>query len=91
MLTTGSAHFDNRRPANQPKPNTRFLNNIIRDTNSHNRALLAKENAESQARLTGGVDLVLGQGSRGMVPTTVLDLTTDFPELIRQGKGDWPV
>ena len=51
MLTTGPAHCDNRRPANQPKPNTRFLNNIIRDTNSHNRALLAKENAESQARL----------------------------------------
>lgn len=40
-----------RRPANQPKPNTRFLNNIIRDTNSHNRALLAKESAESAARL----------------------------------------
>lgn len=40
-----------KRPANQPKPNTRFLNNIIRDTNSHNRALLAKESAESQARL----------------------------------------
>ncbi|KAI5867719.1 hypothetical protein GGS23DRAFT_549631 [Durotheca rogersii] len=40
-----------KRPANQPKPNTRFLNNIIRDTNSHNRALLAKENAESQAKL----------------------------------------
>ncbi|KAI0542837.1 hypothetical protein GGR58DRAFT_496946 [Xylaria digitata] len=40
-----------KRPANQPKPNTRFLNNIIRDTNSHNRALLARENAESQARL----------------------------------------
>ena len=51
MLTTGAAHLDKRRPANQPKPNTRFLNNIIRDTNSHNRALLAKENAESQARL----------------------------------------
>ncbi|GAP91312.1 putative pre-mRNA-splicing factor 38B [Rosellinia necatrix] len=41
----------NKRPANQPKPNTRFLNNIIRDTTSHNRALLAKENAESRARL----------------------------------------
>ncbi|KAI8966386.1 hypothetical protein F5Y11DRAFT_309101 [Daldinia sp. FL1419] len=41
----------NKRPANQPKPNTRFLNNIIRDTNSHNRALLAKENAESKAKL----------------------------------------
>jgi hypothetical protein len=40
-----------RRPVNQPKPNTRFLNNIIRDTNSHNRALLAKESADSQARL----------------------------------------
>ncbi|KAI1652580.1 hypothetical protein F4813DRAFT_394534 [Daldinia decipiens] len=41
----------NKRPANQPKPNTRFLNNIIRDTNSHNRALLAKESAESKAKL----------------------------------------
>ncbi|KAI3327112.1 hypothetical protein HD806DRAFT_531698 [Xylariaceae sp. AK1471] len=41
----------NKRPSNQPKPNTRFLNNIIRDTNSHNRALLARENAEAQARL----------------------------------------
>ncbi|KAI1101642.1 hypothetical protein F4804DRAFT_315325 [Jackrogersella minutella] len=40
-----------KRPANQPKPNTRFLNNIIRDTNSHNRALLAKESAESKAKL----------------------------------------
>ncbi|KAI1417157.1 hypothetical protein F5Y13DRAFT_152109 [Hypoxylon sp. FL1857] len=40
-----------KRPANQPKPNTRFLNNIIRDTNSHNRALLAKESAESRAKL----------------------------------------
>ncbi|KAI0909276.1 hypothetical protein F4823DRAFT_445642 [Ustulina deusta] len=45
------AFKSNKRPPNQPKPNTRFLNNIIRDTNSHNRALLAKENAESQARL----------------------------------------
>lgn len=43
--------FISRRPANQPKPNTRFLNNIIRDTNSHNRALLAKESAESRAKL----------------------------------------
>ncbi|KAI0545608.1 hypothetical protein F4679DRAFT_458199 [Xylaria curta] len=45
------AYKSDKRPANQPKPNTRFLNNIIRDTNNHNRALLAKENAESQARL----------------------------------------
>ncbi|KAI0192851.1 hypothetical protein F4808DRAFT_363390 [Astrocystis sublimbata] len=40
-----------KRPAHQPKPNTRFLNNIIRDTTSHNHALLAKENADSRARL----------------------------------------
>ncbi|KAI1358093.1 hypothetical protein F5Y08DRAFT_127391 [Xylaria arbuscula] len=45
------AFKSDKRPANQPKPNTRFLNNIIRDTNSHNRALRAKENAESKARL----------------------------------------
>ncbi|KAI1498408.1 hypothetical protein F5X99DRAFT_393767 [Biscogniauxia marginata] len=45
------AYKSSKRPANQPKPNTRFLNNIIRDTNSHNRALRAKENAESRARL----------------------------------------
>lgn len=45
------AYKSSKRPTNQPKPNTRFLNNIIRDTNSHNRALLAKESAESQARL----------------------------------------
>ncbi|KAF1344644.1 hypothetical protein BDV97DRAFT_303451 [Delphinella strobiligena] len=34
-----------------PKPNTRFLNNLIRDTTSHNAALLAKEADESEARL----------------------------------------
>ncbi|KAG4437081.1 hypothetical protein IFR05_007456 [Cadophora sp. M221] len=38
-------------PANKPKPNTRFLRNIIKDTDSHNAALLAKEAAESRARL----------------------------------------
>lgn len=35
-----------------PKPNTRFLRNIIKGTTNHNRALLAKEAAESKARLT---------------------------------------
>ncbi|KLU90800.1 hypothetical protein MAPG_10651 [Magnaporthiopsis poae ATCC 64411] len=39
------------RPENKPKPNTRFLRNIIRTTNNHNAALQAKETAESQARL----------------------------------------
>lgn len=40
-----------RPPSNKPKPNTRFLRNIIKDTDSHNAALLAKEAAESRARL----------------------------------------
>lgn len=44
-------HNNFRRPAHQPKPNTRFLNSIIRDTTSHNRALLAKEAADSAERL----------------------------------------
>lgn len=40
-----------RTNAEAPKPNTRFLRNIIRETNSHNKALLAKEAEESRARL----------------------------------------
>lgn len=34
-----------------PKPNTRFLRNILRDTDNHNAALLAKEAQESKHRL----------------------------------------
>ncbi|VUC32344.1 unnamed protein product [Clonostachys rosea] len=41
----------NKKPANLPKPNTRFLRHIIKDTDTHNKALLAKEAAESKARL----------------------------------------
>lgn len=40
-----------RPPANKPKPNTRFLRNIIKDTDSHNAALQAKESAEARERL----------------------------------------
>ncbi|KAL6896956.1 hypothetical protein GGI43DRAFT_385590 [Trichoderma evansii] len=39
------------KPSNALKPNTRFLRNIINETDSHNKALLAKEAAESRARL----------------------------------------
>ncbi|KAF2021881.1 hypothetical protein BU24DRAFT_488212 [Aaosphaeria arxii CBS 175.79] len=34
-----------------PKPNTRFLRHIIKETDTHNAALLAKEAEESRARL----------------------------------------
>lgn len=39
------------RPTNHPKPNQKFLQQIIRSTENHNAALLAKEAAESRARL----------------------------------------
>ncbi|TQV93351.1 LUC7-like protein [Cordyceps javanica] len=42
---------NSKKPMNIPKPNTRFLRNIIKGTDSHNKALLAKEAAESKARL----------------------------------------
>src|SRR6201992_1372996 len=34
-----------------PKPNIRFLRNIIRETDSHNAALLAKEAEDTKAKL----------------------------------------
>ncbi|KAF4975427.1 hypothetical protein FZEAL_7775 [Fusarium zealandicum] len=45
------AYRENKKPANMMKPNTRFLRHIIKDTDNHNKALLAKEAAESRARL----------------------------------------
>jgi tRNA threonylcarbamoyl adenosine modification protein (Sua5/YciO/YrdC/YwlC family) len=35
------------------------------------------------------VDMVVDGGIGGVVPSTVVDLTGDEPELIRQGKGEW--
>ncbi|KAF1913866.1 hypothetical protein BDU57DRAFT_502795 [Ampelomyces quisqualis] len=40
-----------RSKSGAPKPNTSFLKNIIRQTDSHNAALLAREAEESNARL----------------------------------------
>jgi tRNA threonylcarbamoyl adenosine modification protein (Sua5/YciO/YrdC/YwlC family) len=34
------------------------------------------------------VDLIIEGGAVGLEPTTVIDLTGDAPELVRQGKGD---
>lgn len=49
----GSSLTATRRDKNAPKPNTRFLRNLVRDADSHNAALLAKEKAETRARLRG--------------------------------------
>ena len=42
---------------------------------------------EIRERLEHQVELVMDAGSCGIEMTTVIDLTTDVPELIRQGKG----
>lgn len=39
--------------------------------------------------LEHSVDLIIDGGYCGLEPTTVIDLTGDTPELIRQGKGDF--
>ncbi|KAL2258484.1 hypothetical protein VTK26DRAFT_8197 [Humicola hyalothermophila] len=47
----GLQAFRSTKPSNKAKPNTRFLGRIIKETTSHNAALLARETAEAQARL----------------------------------------
>jgi len=43
---------------------------------------------EIQERLEREVDIIIASGSCGIEPTTVVDLTGDFPVLLRRGKGD---
>ncbi|KAA8575935.1 hypothetical protein MFRU_033g01000 [Monilinia fructicola] len=59
---------ESKPPANKPKPNTRFLRNIIRDTDNHNSALLAKEAAEARARLES---LSNGGRQRNIAPVDI--------------------
>jgi tRNA threonylcarbamoyl adenosine modification protein (Sua5/YciO/YrdC/YwlC family) len=43
---------------------------------------------EIRSRLEGSVDAVLDAGSCGIVPTTVVDMTTESPVILRRGKGN---
>ena len=43
---------------------------------------------EIRERLEHQVELIMDAGSCGIEMTTVIDLTSDVPELIRQGKGN---
>lgn len=45
------------------------------------------EGWEIRDRLDGEVDLILDGGHCGILPTTVVDLTSSSPELIRAGRG----
>lgn len=64
-------HLIASRPASMPKPNTRFLQRIIKSTNSHNANLLATEAAESQARLKQLERLEERQRRRTGVPSDI--------------------
>lgn len=46
------------------------------------------EGWEIKDRLEGMVDLILDGGHCGTEPTTVIDLTSGTPELVRAGRGD---
>ncbi len=43
---------------------------------------------EFRVQLEHQVDLILDAGSCGVTPTTVVNLTGDAPEIVREGKGD---
>ncbi|KAJ5885045.1 hypothetical protein N7495_009555 [Penicillium taxi] len=48
----GLSAYTSRRPkGNAPKPNTRFLRHLIKETNNHNTALKRKEERESKERM----------------------------------------
>ena len=52
-LQNGLGPLLSKRPkGNAPKPNTRFLENIVREADSHNASLKAKEEEEAKARLS---------------------------------------
>jgi tRNA threonylcarbamoyl adenosine modification protein (Sua5/YciO/YrdC/YwlC family) len=36
------------------------------------------------------VDIVIDSGAGNVLPSTVIDLTSGSPELVRQGAGEWP-
>jgi tRNA A37 threonylcarbamoyladenosine synthetase subunit TsaC/SUA5/YrdC len=38
-------------------------------------------------RLGRDLDIIIDSGACGIDPTTVLDLTGEFPEVLREGKG----
>ena len=40
-----------------------------------------------EEKYTDNVDLVIDGGYGGNIPSTIIDCTTDYPEIIRQGKG----
>lgn len=44
--------------------------------------------AEIRARFEQAVDLIIDSGACHLEPTTVVDLATDLPRIVRLGRGD---
>lgn len=72
------------RPSAKMRPNTRFLQHIVREAKSHNAALLAKETADSQARLKR---LMQTDKRRGRGGPDVDDETPDDADT-KRGRSD---
>ena len=51
FIASGWGSLLSRPRGKAPKPNTRFLKNIVRDADAHNAALRKKEQEDSRARL----------------------------------------
>ncbi|OQO03250.1 hypothetical protein B0A48_11506 [Cryoendolithus antarcticus] len=82
LLSSGNpqAHLRQKRDKHAPKPNTRFLKQIVSQVDSHNAALLAKENADSRARLRA----LVGAGQ----PTSSVESSRDSDRKRKREDGD---
>lgn len=66
------------------------LGNPILSTSVHDEDEILEYTTDPELieeKYTDIVDLVIDGGYGGNVPSTIIDCTTDFPEIIRQGKG----
>lgn len=74
-----------KRRSDAPRPNLRFLNNILNDTKSHNAALLARDAAESRHRLQS-----LSRDKRSGEKRSNEDELKYSPSLKKRKQGDRP-
>lgn len=66
------------------------LGNPILSTSVHDEDEILEYTTDPELieeKYTDIVDLVIDGGYGGNIPSTIIDCTTDFPEIIRQGKG----
>lgn len=70
----------------------RELGNPVMTTSIHDEDELLEYTTDPELiyeKYESQVDIVIDGGYGGFVPSTILNCTSDEPELIRRGKGDW--